>query len=117
MEREMNIKDKNYVIKEMAIFSDIIVDETAKTCLLKLGVKSNNYSRGKIRHCESCGGKDITSLEVLGVYSGPIFWICRACNNLHLRFTPEFTERVLLKTKGLWSNANDWGDLTKKDPS
>lgn len=113
----MNIKDKDYIIKEMAIFTDIVTNRKAKTCLGKLGIKTTKFFRRKITSCQSCGGKKITSLEVLGVYDGPIFWICRACNHLHLRFTAEFTEKVLAKTRGLWSNPNDWGDLTKRDPN
>ena len=52
--------------------------------------------------CPYCGGSDVSPVEILGAYDGPVMWECFTCEEFLLRFSKEKTKRYLEKTRDLF---------------
>ena len=51
--------------------------------------------------CPYCYSKDMKDVELLGAYSGPLFWECEACSVQLLRFSKKTTNKHLGKLRDL----------------
>ena len=66
-------------------------------------------------NCPKCSSNSIVGVEVIGSYSGALFWECDECDCTVLRFREETTEKYLQLAKGLWTNPNDWGFVPRSE--
>ena len=95
-------------VYDMSVYSDLVLDPEEDNLLDKLGVMGNKRYPDGTKHCDNCGSKKLAKLVLLGAYDGPLFWLCRKCSHLHLRFTRRFTMKCVVKAEPLYSDPEMW---------
>tara|TARA_Y100000310_G_scaffold24437_1_gene23487 strand:+ start:9081 stop:9410 length:330 start_codon:yes stop_codon:yes gene_type:complete len=99
----------------MSVYADLVCDPNAGDLLDNLGIIGNKTYPDGVENCVNCGYKKLANLEVLGAHSKPLFYICRRCSHLHLRFTRPYTMKCILKAESLYSNPLSWDMPQRED--
>tara|TARA_Y100001938_G_C8046150_1_gene409021 strand:+ start:362 stop:727 length:366 start_codon:yes stop_codon:yes gene_type:complete len=100
---------------EMTVYQDLVIEDGHKSLLKGLGVEDFDIHFEPPERCVKCKSQEIAGLIVLGCLDGILFWICNACEHLHLKYSKMRTERLLKKGEGFWTNANDWKPRTEEN--
>tara|TARA_R110002020_G_scaffold189930_2_gene389287 strand:- start:1622 stop:1990 length:369 start_codon:yes stop_codon:yes gene_type:complete len=100
---------------EITVYSDIVINNSSVTRLGQVGVKKDDkVYKKKPSNCNKCKSNRVVALEVLGACNKDnLFWICDDCEHLHLKYTGNYTEKMLEEGSKLWTNPNDWLDSTE----
>ena len=82
----------------------------------KVGIQGTKFWEEVPSKCPHCNHCNIDGVELLGSeYNGVLMWICKGCEELILRFEQSFTESCLKKATKVWTNANDWIKVPKRE--
>ena len=96
------------------MLEDMVQEDRGTDILSAIGIYGTKFYRLKPKHCDECGSHKINALEVLGASDKPLFWECRKCDKLWLKFSKIYTECRLNRMRGSYSNQNDWGEKGAK---
>ena len=99
----------------MAIALDLVIDEDAETLCDGIGLDHNHIYTKQPKKCPECSCVRFRAYEVLGSIELPIIWECRKCQSRFPRFALDKMETLLEGVQGLWTNPNDWGQVSKGD--
>lgn len=100
-------RNKKRADTELILYPDLKVNNSGGF-INELGITDLKVYKKKPECCSKCKSKTVLGLEVLGGKEGILFWICDACDNLHLKYTLKTTKKWLDISRGFWTTPDSW---------
>lgn len=116
LSKQKSSSKKEPKIIELILYSDLVVNDNAKTIAGEVGIrKTNKVYKKAPKKCPDCKCEKVLRLQVLGAINKEIMWICDSCEKLFLKYSFRYTVSKLKKSKSYWTNPNDWEEPEEGD--
>ena len=99
----------------LTICGDLLCCPEKETMVSRVGIVGTKHFKDKPEECPCCSSEAVMGVEVLGAYSGSLFWQCMKCDERYLRFNKHTTNKLLLEVRHTYTVPDDWGYLPRNE--
>lgn len=109
----MGSSKKGTRIIELVACQDIEIKK-GNTALKRVGVEDHTPHK-RMPLCHSCGCTRFVELQVLGTVDKPLLWMCDECEEVYLKYDPNYTEKLLIRAEKFWTVPQHWGSKERPE--